>query len=317
MSVSLTAPYRLTPEQIANVNGDYECSTCLTADTEEYVNHTGSQHAGWHRSCGDRWFVSNNTCPVGCGAQIDDSHNSKLQKISIFSKKLMQGFSLGLQYAFNPHILATFTATSIGALLCGKTGLARDILAIFGAGYLAAGAFIGIPRRLMNGEQAADTQVSKYAQSTAMICSAIAIVFALRGQTRDANLAQAIGALAILYKAGKMAIAKGAILGTMFGLGSIKAKEMGTLSKKVFTSAQAGGAAGGLAEIRKVPYLISLFSMATGSAVANATLQIAKGFNPYARAILAAAAGGIAASSTATVLDEGYSSYKQEGFTLF
>lgn len=300
-----------------NDQNTHDCPICYETDNQEYVNHTGSQHLSWHRSCGNEWLRRNNTCPVGCGALINDSHNSKLQKISTFSKKLMQGFSLGLEHSFNPHILATFTVTSIGALLCGKTGLARDILAIFGAGYLAAGAFIGIPRRLMNAEQAADTQVSKYAQSTAMICSAIAIVFALRGQTRDANLAQAIGALAILYKAGKMAIVKGAVLGTMFGLGSIKAKEMATLRKTAFTSAQAGGVAGGLAEIRKAPYLISLFSMATGSAIANATLQIAKGLNPYARAILAAAAGGIAASSTATVLDEGYSSYKQEGFTLF
>lgn len=275
MSAALLRPFKLSPQQIAE---GVECSICLGTDNADYTNHTNSTHAPWHVTCITDWVNKGGGCPE-CKTELKSSASKTFNLI----KKVMYGTSVGFQFAFNEQMFGAFTAVTLACFIAGLNET-RDVLAIFGTSCLFAAVY-GIGYRFKGSELSIENNTSIFASFGLLSTIAGALLL------RDSKPAQAAGALAILHNAGKSAMIKGAILGS------------GT-----------SGVAGGLTKARTTPLPITLFSSLSGYAVAKAAADLFKEVkNPIARAILSGAVGGMFASSTATVLDEGYASFKEQG----
>ncbi len=202
-----------------------------------------------------------------------------------------------------------FTAVALTAFIAGLDQ-ARDIFAIIGTSCIAAGIY-GIGHRFQGSELSAESNTAKYVAPVTILSTITAALF-----LRDSTPAQIAGVLAILYNAGKFAMAKGAILGALSAGGALKS--LGEVDTNVLKAAQVSGATGGITKARTTPLSITLFSVLSGLAIAKAAAEVFKGIkNPIAQAILSGAVGGMFASSTATVLDNGYASFKEQGLALF
>lgn len=312
------------PAPVAEQSEENVCGICLDNNDLTTFNHDNDlPHRGWHKKCILEWMQKNPKCPE-CSIPIAYSFESRTEKtssyVTSFTKKLSYGASIGLEYAFNPHVFAALTA--------GSVLHPQKILTVLGAGSVFSSAF-GIGARFLKSEEAATQFIAKYSHLGSLVASGILSILVSNFSNED--YLRGIGALAILHNAGKKVVEKGALISTAAAGAILPTAAYFPLEPVSILAAQLGGAAGALFRsktemqlvannhqlvTRKVPLLITGFSMATGWAVSRMTARYFSQYHPIAGALIGAATGGAFAAATSELLDQGHASYKQWGFAL-
>lgn len=260
-----------------NLQDRYNCVICQDNDDKPYVNHTNISKKGYEHD-GFHYSCLTDWLSRNNNCPICFVDINQVVSIHTLAKIAMNGIALTLKYTYNSQIVMALTATTAAALMAGQTDAARTLLNTIGLVYFFTSIFGGIRSTLTYGELKAKEEMAYNARATGRIATiATLAILYLKPDTKDLYM-QAVGAFSILYKA---------------------------------------AGSGAVANIRQLPYPISLFSATTGYAVASTTKQFFASYNPYLEVGLAAVVGGVAIAATGSVLYKGYRSYNKKGFTPF